>query len=70
MVAGAYIRVADADDDLELARCEIRPEGRTETAMVFGEIYDRAGEWKFKAVDQGYSGGLAALAKSFGVDAG
>ena len=68
MVAGAYIRVVNADDGLELARCEISPDGRTETAMVFGEIYDRAGEWKFKAIDQGYSGGLDALAKSFGVD--
>lgn len=70
MVVGAYIRVVNADDNSELARCEISPEGRTETAMVFGEIYDRSGEWKFKAVDQGYSGGLAALANSFGVDAG
>lgn len=69
MVDGAYIRVINADNGLELARCEISPEGRTETAMVFGEIYDRAGEWKFKAVDQGYSGGLGALAQSFGVDA-
>lgn len=69
MIAGAYIRVVNADDDRELARCDISPDGRTETAMVFGEIYDRAGEWKFKAIDQGYSGGLAALAQSFGVDA-
>jgi tellurium resistance protein TerD len=68
MVAGAYIRVVNRVDQTELARCEISREGRTETVIVFGEIYDRAGEWKFKAVDQGYSGGLAALATAFGVD--
>jgi tellurium resistance protein TerD len=68
MVAGAYIRVVNPVDNAELARCEISQEGRTETAIVFGEIYNRAGEWKFKAVDQGYAGGLAALATAFGVD--
>jgi tellurium resistance protein TerD len=68
MVAGAYIRVVNPSDYAELARCDILREGRTETAIVFGEIYNRAGEWKFKAVDQGYAGGLAALASAFGVD--
>lgn len=68
MVARAYVRVVNPADEAELARFDIAQDGRTETAIVFGEIYSRAGEWKFKAVDQGYAGGLAALATAFGVD--
>jgi tellurite resistance protein TerA len=49
---------------------EYRPElqGATEAAMTFGELYRRAGEWKFRAVGQGFNGGLAPLARSFGID--
>ncbi|MEU6393305.1 TerD family protein [Streptomyces sp. NPDC046939] len=39
-----------------------------ETAFVFGELYRRAGEWKFRAVGQGYETGLAGLATDFGID--
>ncbi|MFD1611814.1 TerD family protein [Sphingomonas tabacisoli] len=39
-----------------------------EAAMVFGELYRRNGAWKFRAVGQGFNGGLAPLARSFGID--
>ncbi len=42
--------------------------GASEAAMVFGELYRRAGQWKFRAVGQGFDGGLAPLARSFGID--
>lgn len=42
--------------------------GASEAAMVFGELYRRAGQWKFRAVGQGFTGGLAPLARSFGID--
>jgi tellurium resistance protein TerD len=35
--------------------------------MIFGELYRHSGEWKFKAVGQGFNGGLGALAGSYGV---
>ncbi|MET7289161.1 TerD family protein [Streptomyces sp. NPDC005573] len=38
------------------------------SAVVFGELYRHAGEWKFRAVGQGYADGLAGLATDFGVD--
>lgn len=38
--------------------------------MVFGEIYRRDGEWKFRAIGQGYSGGLYALCQQYGVNVG
>ncbi len=42
--------------------------GASETAMTFGELYRRNGQWKFRAVGQGFNGGLAPLARSFGID--
>lgn len=38
-----------------------------ETAYVFGELYRRAGAWKFRAVGQGYDSGLGGLARDFGI---
>ena len=38
-----------------------------ETALLSGELYRRAGQWKFRAVGQGYSSGLAGLATDFGI---
>ena len=70
MVNSAYIRVVNEEDGAELARFDLSEEASTETAMVFGEVYLREGEWKFKAVGQGYAGGLVALCKSYGLDVG
>ncbi|NNM78622.1 universal stress protein [Sphingomonas sp. ID1715] len=42
--------------------------GTREAAMIFGELYRRQGQWKFRAVGQGFNGGLAPLARSFGID--
>lgn len=67
MVSKAYIRCLDANGDKELARFDLSEDSSTETAMVFGEIYRHNGEWKFKAVGQGFVGGLGALARSFGI---
>jgi stress response protein SCP2 len=39
----------------------------TETAFLTGELYRRSGQWKFRAVGQGYSTGLAGLATDFGI---
>ncbi|MFJ2645884.1 TerD family protein [Streptomyces sp. NPDC087420] len=40
----------------------------SESAFVFGEFYRRGGEWKFRAIGQGYETGLAGLATDFGID--
>jgi tellurite resistance protein TerA len=42
--------------------------GAPEAAMTFGELYRRGDEWKFRAVGQGFNGGLAPLARSFGIE--
>lgn len=69
-VANAYIRVVNAADGKEIARYDLSEDYSTETAMIFGEIYRHGIEWKFKAVGQGFAGGLEPLAKSFGVNIG
>ena len=40
----------------------------SETALILGEVYQKNGQWKFRAVGQGFNGGLGPLARHFGVD--
>ncbi len=70
MVRNAFMRVLNQDSNTELARFDLSEDYSTETAMVFGEIYRHSGEWKFKAVGQGFAGGLKALASDHGVNVG
>ncbi|MTW22909.1 TerD family protein [Allochromatium palmeri] len=70
MVRNAFMRVLNKDSSTELARYDLSEDYSTETAMVFGEIYRNGDEWKFKAVGQGFAGGLGALAKDHGVNIG
>jgi len=69
-VRNAFIRIVNQADDAELARYDLSEDASTETAMIFGEVYRNAGEWKFRAVGQGYSSGLAGIARDFGVNVG
>ena len=62
MVHNAYIRVINSENDVELARFDLTEDASVETAMIFGEVYRHNGEWKLRAVGQGYAGGLHALA--------
>lgn len=67
-VSNAFIRVVNKDTGLEVARYDLSEDASIETAMIFGEVYRNNGEWKFKAVGQGYAGGLAPLARNFGIN--
>jgi tellurium resistance protein TerD len=68
MVHGAFIRLVNIETNVEITRFDLSEDYSTETAMIFGEVYRYGGEWKFKAVGQGYAGGLRALAIGHGVD--
>ncbi|MFP1755899.1 TerD family protein [Lonsdalea quercina] len=68
MVNNSYMRVYNNDNGTEIARFDLSEDASTETAMVFGELYRHNAEWKFKAVGQGFAGGLAALASQHGVN--
>ena len=67
-VSSAFIRCVNADSNVEIARFDLSEDASVETAMIFGEIYRHNGEWKFKAIGQGFKGGLGALAQHFGVN--
>jgi tellurium resistance protein TerD len=70
-VSDAFIRVFDADDPTNTekgARFDLGEDAATESALVFGELYRNNGEWKFRAVGQGYSTGLAGVIRDFGLD--
>lgn len=66
-VQRAFVRCVNAANSGEIARFDLSEDGSTETAMVFGEVYRNGADWKFKAVGQGFKGGLGPLASSFGV---
>ena len=67
-VRNAFIRVVNAANNSEIARYDLSEDASVETAMIFGELYVLNGEWKFKAIGQGYAGGLKALAQNYGVN--
>jgi tellurium resistance protein TerD len=69
-VRNAFIRVVNQAGGSEIARYDLSEDASTETAMIFGEVYRNNGEWKFRAVGQGYSNGLAGIARDFGVNVG
>ena len=58
--------IRGADDNTVLATFT-PPQLGTETALVVVEIYLRNGQWKARAVGQGYANGLAGIATDFGV---
>ena len=64
-IPGLHLRLLDMATDTELAHFDMA--ATTETALVGGELYRRGGEWKFRAIGQGYAAGLAGLATDFGI---
>lgn len=66
-VRNAYIRVLNEGSNEEMARYDLTEDASMETAMVFGELYRHSGDWKFRAVGQGYASGLEGIARDFGV---
>lgn len=69
-VSDAFIRVVDNLTGREMCRYELSYDAAGETAMVFGALYRRGGEWKFRAIGQGYAKGLAGIAADYGVNVG
>jgi tellurium resistance protein TerD len=67
MVGKAFIRCINANGNTEIARYDLSEDGSTEAAMIFGEVYRNGADWKFRAIGQGFQGGLGPLAKNYGV---
>ena len=58
----------DAQTQQSIASFEPATAHMPETALIVAEVYRRNQEWKFRAVGQGFVGGLGPLARSYGVD--
>ena len=69
-VSNAFIRVVNQDNNEEVTRYDLSEDYSVETALVFGELYRHNGDWKFKAIGQGFAGGLSPMAKQYGVSVG
>ena len=68
-VRNAYMRIVDKANGQEIIRYDLSEDFSIETSLVVAELYRRNGEWKFKAVGQGYKGGLIELLRAHGVNA-
>ncbi|WP_276892333.1 TerD family protein [Hallella bergensis] len=64
-VRNSYIRIYDAKTDTEIARYDLDEDFSVETAVEFGRLYRRGGEWKFEALGIGNKGGLQSLANKY-----
>ncbi|MDU7559625.1 MAG: TerD family protein, partial [Pseudomonas sp.] len=66
-VSNSFIRIVNEANGSEIVRYDLAEDASTETAMIFAELYRHNSEWKFRAVGQGYAGGLKALANGYGL---
>lgn len=66
-VRGAFCRVVNDETGNEVVRFDLTEDAASETGMIFSEIYRYNGEWKFRAVGQGYASGLRGVATDYGV---
>lgn len=66
-VSNAFVRVVDEETQNELLRFDLGEDFSIETAVVVCELYRHGGEWKFNAIGSGFSGGLAALCRNYGL---
>jgi len=57
-VRNSFIRVVDAVSNTEIVKYELEEDFSIETAVEFGRIYNKEGQWKFEAIGAGMKGGL------------
>lgn len=69
-VSNAFCRIVNEETNQEITRYDLGEDFSIETAIIVGELYRHAGEWKFSAIGSGYQGGLARIATDFGLQVG
>jgi tellurium resistance protein TerD len=62
------LRVLDLRDGSELAAFSTGRVFSNETCVIVAEVYRNKGDWKLRAVAQGYQSGLAGLGSDYGVN--
>lgn len=68
-VKNAFIRLYNQETKSEQARYDLKDAFSEETALEFGRLYKKDGEWRFKAVGEGYSTGLQNFVDKYIVEA-
>lgn len=68
MINNAFIRIVDADTNKEICVYNLSDNYNNMTALVFGELYRKNGEWKFNAIGQPMQiWAVDALAERYGL---
>lgn len=68
LVENAFFHIIDQNTGTELIRYDLTEDYSIETALVVAELYKNKGEWKINAIGLGFTGGLAALCRNYGID--
>lgn len=66
-VSNSFVRLVDESTNVELLRFDLGEDFSVETAVVVCELYRHVNDWKFNAIGSGFSGGLAALCRNYGL---
>ena len=69
-VSNAVTTLVNVKTSADDVRFDLSEDASIETAMILGEVYRHGSDFKFRAVGQGYRGGLGPLATNFGVNVG
>jgi stress response protein SCP2/tetratricopeptide (TPR) repeat protein len=64
-IKSAFIKILNLDTGSELVRYELKENFARETAVEFGRLYRKNGEWRFQAVGEGYQAGLQSLVDKY-----
>jgi len=64
----APLSIQVVENGTTLVTANVDAGGRSEAALIMGELYRRNQDWKFRFVSQGFNGGLKPLAENFGVE--
>ena len=68
LVDNAYIHMVNTETGEEILRYDLGEDFSVQTSVVFGEIYKSSGEWKFKAVGEGFDKELVDLCREYGIE--
>ncbi|MEG4989450.1 TerD family protein [Microcoleus sp. BR0-C5] len=69
-VKNAFIRLYNLESGSELVRYNLKEVFSQETALEFGRLYIKSGEWRFQALGQGYNAGLQSFVDKYHVENG
>ena len=64
-IRNSYIRIYDNTTEKQIAKYELEEDASVETAIEFGKLYKKDGDWRFQAVGAGYKAGLQSFVDKY-----